>query len=845
MKIRYQQVPWYCTCKTDIICCNLQLSYNISLVDTLIHIIQGEDMTKEKVIILISFFLMLLAMPGKWVSAQEITQIEDAKVRVEFLYEYKGITLSYSVQRLPYETATGTVMVKGWNSNLSSSTNVVVPSMVTYKDQSYNVTYFGSAFRGSKKITSISLPDTITSIAKEAFYDCTALAEVFLPESLTSIGVSAFENCTSLKKIHLPAGIKDIKYDVFKNCINLETIELPQELTSINQRAFENCKGLQNVYLSSSLTSINRLAFIGTNPIFIVDRDTYAAYYCKINRLNFIYSSEVGKEKVALDGIIATQGEIILSVGLSKSLEVIYYPNNTTEDRSIQWVSSSGTIATVDSNGKVTSLSPGITTVVAKVGAYATRCTIIVKPNAPRGVKATAAGLDRVNVFWSPVKGATSYVIYRAMNASGPYTRLGYAYQPEYEDRKLDGKSTYYYKVCAINNSTYSNFSTIVSAKPDLTTPVFTIIPVSNQSIKLRWAVVPGAEGYIIYRSTSKQGNYKRYKKILTNHVTDLSMIKGKTYYYYVKAYYKVNGKVFYSNNSKILGAVAKTPVKPSYVTLETSRADVYKILGTPNGKYYVGEYQELYYKKAPFWSRDEPAIIYLKQRGDGYYVIGWYNLYPELKVSDGYEADKGTFTLGSTWEEVARSMKTPSTFELKYGGGIRLYPNYNIIFTTNAIKYPDGSTITFDENRKVIGWMNKGELKVKYGSVKATNQVITLGTTVTEVVKVYGTPDSLREGDLNLTEGITYGNTELYFNEYQQLVGWSNKGKINISIGKKETNAPTAKIGDSLDEVIREMGTPDSLRVDNNDLKTIISMTYGSVIYSLDENQRVSNIKR
>jgi len=371
------------------------------------------------------------------------------------------------------------------------------------------------------------------------------------------------------------------------------------------------------------------------------------------------------------------------------------------------------------------------------------------------------------------------------------------------------------------------------------------VIPISDQSIKIRWDMVPNAEGYLLYRSTSKKGPFKQYKKNHLNNMTDKSVVKGKTYYYYVKAYHKsTTSKTIFGSNSPITRGVAKAPVKPSIVTLGTARADVYKILGKPYKKYYVGEYQELYYRDNYIVGKaTNIATIYLKRMDDVYYVIGWYNLYPKLKVSDGYEADKGTFTLGSTWEMVAKAMKTPETLALRYGGGINLGPNNPIIFTTTTITYPNESTVSFDYNGKVKGWNNTGNLKVKYGSNATAKQVITLGSSLTDIVKAYGTPDALESGSFGIPEYIRYGKTELYFNKFQQLAGWKNKGKMNISIGQKVSGARKAKIGDSIDEVFRVMGTPDTLMVDTNNLRTLKSVYYGSHSFELDYNQRVLKI--
>lgn len=805
-------------------------------------------MKKGSYKIIMSFFVLLLSlmMQEKVATAREINQSTVAKVYEEFAYEYEGASLIYSVQKLAEDNTYGTVSIKGWEFKPSDTIDLKIPATVSYKEQLYRVTYFGSIFKGSKKIRSISIPNTITNISYNAFENCTFLTEVYLSEGLTAIGGNAFEGCTQLKRILIPESLKSMGEEAFKNCTSLESITFPKGMTHISRRLLKNCMSLSSVYLPPELIDIHPFAFEDTNIIFTVERDSYAAYACKTNRLDFCYSSDTGKDKVALDGIIQKESEFSLIVGRTKNVDIIYFPYNTTDNRSIQWTSSDNSIAKVDFSGMVTGLRPGVTNIIAKVGNYTARCTVVVNSYAPKGVKAVPAGLNRIHISWKPVNGAESYEIRRATTVAGPYSWIGTShFATEYEDKKVANNQTYYYKICATNGISRSNYSAVASAKPGLSTPTVSVIPISDQSIKLRWDMVPNAEGYLLYRSTSKKGPFKQYKKNYLNYMTDKSVGKGKTYYYYVKAYHKsTTSKTIFSSNSPIMRGVAKAPVKPSIVTLGTARADVYKILGKPYKKYYVGEYQELYYKDNYIVGKaTNIASIYLKRIDDVYYVIGWYNLYPKLKVSDGYEDDSGTFTLGSTWEMVAKSMKTPGTFELKYGGGINMGPNNHIIFTTTTITYPNESTVSFDSNSKVNGWNNTGNLKVKYGSNTTAKQVITLGSTLTDIVKTYGTPDELKSGNFNTPEYTRYGKTELYFNKFQQLVGWKNKGKMNISIGQKVPGARKAKIGDSVDEVFKVMGTPDSLTVDSNNLRTLKWLYYGSHSFELDHNQRVVKI--
>ena len=58
-------------------------------------------------------------------------------------------------------------------------------------------------------------------IADDAFYNCASLTSVIIPDSVTSIGEGAFISCTSLISITIPDSVIDIGYNAFYNCSSL------------------------------------------------------------------------------------------------------------------------------------------------------------------------------------------------------------------------------------------------------------------------------------------------------------------------------------------------------------------------------------------------------------------------------------------------------------------------------------------------------------------------------------------------------------------------------------------------------------------------------------------------
>ena len=100
---------------------------------------------------------------------------------------------------------------------------------------------------------------------------------------------------------------------------------------------------------------------------------------------------------------------------------------------------------------------------------------------------------------------------------------------------------------------------------PTLSKPTIKTSSNSYNSNKITWSKLSNADGYEIYRSTSKSGTYKSIKTITngsTVSYTDKSLTTGSTYYYKVRAYRTVDKKKVYSSYSSIASAkpVLKTP---------------------------------------------------------------------------------------------------------------------------------------------------------------------------------------------------------------------------------------------------------------------------------------------
>ena len=123
------------------------------------------------------------------------------------------------------------------------------------------------AFYNCRSLTSITLPECVTSIGAHAFYGCTSLTAINIPEGVTWIGDDAFFGCSSLTAITIPEGVTSIRGHAFYGCSSLTDITLPEGVTSIGDQAFSGCYSLTAITIPESVTSIGSGAFNGCSSL--------------------------------------------------------------------------------------------------------------------------------------------------------------------------------------------------------------------------------------------------------------------------------------------------------------------------------------------------------------------------------------------------------------------------------------------------------------------------------------------------------------------------------------------------------------------------------------------------
>lgn len=177
---------------------------------------------------------------------------------------------------------------------------------------------------------------------------------------------------------------------------------------------------------------------------------------------------------------------------------------------------------------------------------------------------ANSESYSTIRVTWNKVSGANGYKVYRSTSKDGKYAAIGSTAKNSavtFLDKKAVTGKTYYYKVRAYRNvsgkKVYGSYSATEKAKAVLSAPTLSAGSTSKTAV-LEWSKVKGADGYQVYASDSKNGTYTRIKITKGTGATDESLLTGKTRYYKVRAYRKVNGKAVYGSFSKIKKVTVK-----------------------------------------------------------------------------------------------------------------------------------------------------------------------------------------------------------------------------------------------------------------------------------------------
>lgn len=174
--------------------------------------------------------------------------------------------------------------------------NVTVPEKIEDCDV---VTISGSTFNGNTRITSVTVPETVTYIGRGAFRDCSNLSVISIPDNI-SVADKVFEGTafyndeknwengvlylnkllikakTDIKNVTIKEETRVICPHAFDGCVNLTSVIIPASVTEIEGNAFEGCSNLKEVKFTRSMKNSNGYEYFLTE-VFV---DDYAFLDC-------------------------------------------------------------------------------------------------------------------------------------------------------------------------------------------------------------------------------------------------------------------------------------------------------------------------------------------------------------------------------------------------------------------------------------------------------------------------------------------------------------------------------------------------------------------------------------
>lgn len=437
-------------------------------------------------------------------------------------------------------------------------------------------------------------------------------------------------------------------------------------------------------------------------------------------------------------------------------------------------------------------------------------------------VKETAAvakDSESLRISWKALEGVGGYTIRRSTSKNGKYKLIATIYKPTtsyYDDDTVTADKTYFYKIQTYNYNNgvkgYSGYGSVFSGKTVKKASISTIENLSSTKLKITWKKVSGANGYRVYRSTSKGGSYKRIKTISsgsTTSYTDTDLKSGTTYYYKVRARNKVNGKTGYGTYSTVRSA--KAIKKASIATVEgysvskitikwntvsgnngyniyrsTSEKGTYKKIGTAkknttsyrdtklnmNKKYYYKiEAKASGYKKAGTsglskvasgYPQRSTAITSITVNESNQLTLNWkkvsgassYEIYRSTTVDGAYELLEEVFDYKIvTYTDTSATVGTSYFYKIrataKYDGK-NIYTKYSNVMEGKILSAPTNVTaMSISSNQLNIVW-SPVEGAVSY-EVYRSDQAD--GT-----YSLIGTADtSATFSDGTVSEGVTY----------------------------------------------------------------------------------------
>lgn len=182
--------------------------------------------------------------------------------------------------------------------NWSTLEEVVLPEGLQYIGET---AFYGTALK------SIVIPDSVTSLGKEAFAACASLTSVDLGAGVTVLPERAFAQCTSLATIDL-SNVTVIGSNAFRECASIAEIELVK-VTEIGSSAFYGCTSLKTLYLGKP-QSIKGSALMGCSSLTEIHFAGTMAEWAKVDKSSTWNGPSYGLGPAAATKVQCSDGDV-------------------------------------------------------------------------------------------------------------------------------------------------------------------------------------------------------------------------------------------------------------------------------------------------------------------------------------------------------------------------------------------------------------------------------------------------------------------------------------------------------------------------------------------------------